>query len=317
MINFKSLSKRLLVLSLLLLLLFMLVPLTAAQETESQPAIQQMRVQILPEYDDPRVLVILQGRLDAPDGSYNGPVTFRIPSSAQINQMAVMDLELQGPRALPYETQIDPTDSSWQLVTYTLTNPHFFYEYYDVSPGTGSQKQFTFTLKSPVDVEVLSVEIQQPLKADNFSVEPETVVTRSDPSGFTYWQMPERSAGADEAVEYLVRYTKSDPNPSIVRETAVLESASETAPATTNDPNAPPLSWIGLTVIGAAFIIGAGFIRYRIRANKDESIIEAQPTTEPMDVGMTAVQPRFCTHCGQPLPPKARFCPYCGEGVRR
>jgi hypothetical protein len=156
-----------------------------AQENETQPAIQQMRVQVLPEYDDPRILVIAQGRLDIPEGSYNGPVTFRIPAEAQINQMAVLDLELGGPQFQPFETQIDPDDSAWMLVTYTLTNPHFFYEYYYPLPSSGSQKQFTFSLKSTVDIGALSIEIQQPLQADPFTLEPPSSTSRSDTAGFT------------------------------------------------------------------------------------------------------------------------------------
>lgn len=315
-----------------LLLSLLSVHNAAAQENDSQPAIQQMRVQILPEYDDPRVLVVAQGRLDVPSGIYNGPITFRIPAGAQINQMAVMDLELGGPQFQDYDSEIDPLNPAWQLVTYTLNNPHFFYEYYYDLPGSGSQKQFTFSLNSLEAIEVLTMEVQQPLKAESFSLEPEAATSREDTAGFTYWQLPDRAVAEGEAVEVLVRYTKSDPNPSVARQTGVAGETADSNP-TISTVEADPVSnsWIGLTIIGVAFVIGLGFMRYRIRPKQEPvprtrsaAAVPATPdiTVSPQEIEPTSLspsqstQPQFCTQCGQSLSPNARFCPYCGEGVK-
>ena len=121
----------------------------AQASTAEDPAIQQLRVQVLPEYDDPRVLVVVQGRLSAPGTAFPLPVTFRLPVDAQINQMASMDMLTRGTVSLPYDVQPDPEDPRWSLVTYTLDNAHFFYEYYYQPIEGQMEKQFAFTFSSP------------------------------------------------------------------------------------------------------------------------------------------------------------------------
>ena len=100
-------------------------PAEAPVGTELQ--IQQMRIQIMPEFDDPRVLVIVQGRLAAPAVDLSQPITFRLPRSAQINQMATMNMntggdlmhQVTGPHAMNYDRYLrelkrrfDPANAS-------------------------------------------------------------------------------------------------------------------------------------------------------------------------------------------------------------
>jgi hypothetical protein len=306
------------------------------------PTIQQMRLQVFPEYDDPRVLVIAQGRLAAPDGTFNGPVTFRLPAGAQINQMAVLDLTLGSPQFQPFETRPDPTDPAWMLVTYTLTNPHFFYEYYYNSLAGGSQKQFTFAFKSVSDIEILTLEIQQPLKAEAFILEPPALNSRNDPSGFTYWQYEERPVAAGEEVSFVTRYTKTDPSPSVanpsVANPSVGTAGQEAAPETAGSDTLSDSSWVGLTIIGIVVVIAFGFARHRWQpARPGRTAGAGVPTPGP--ASNPALSPgtissdwagerpeerpevrreaRFCTGCGQDLPSHAGFCPYCGKEVRK
>ena len=122
-----------------------------AQEELPRPGdlrIQQMRVQVMPEFDDPRVLVIVQGRLAAGANDFPVTITFRLPQGAQINQMATVNMQSAGTTLMPYETQADPADARWQLVSYSLDGAHFFYEYY-YDPIVGDvDKAFTYTLRS-------------------------------------------------------------------------------------------------------------------------------------------------------------------------
>ena len=305
----------------LLLLFLTLIPTNTvvAQENESQPAVQQMRLQILPEYDDPRVLVIAQGRLDVSSGAYDGPITFRLPAGVQINQMAVLDLELGGPVSLPFETEPDPEDTAWMLVTYTLTNPHFFFEYYTAMPSSGSQKQFSFVLKPYQDIATLSMEVQQPLKAEAFTLEPAANTSRSDTAGFTFWQYPDQALAKDEERQIQTRYTKTDPNPSVVRqgETAVqTTTAQPTAEAQDLEVSS---TVVGVALGGIVLVVAVGFFRHRIRPRlaQPAAVTTAARRESPPVVVTDSGQARFCTNCGQPLPGSAKFCPYCGSGVRR
>ena len=93
------------------------VPTVWAQELPSPDAlrIQQMRVQVMPEFDDPRVLVMVQGRVSAVEG-FPVKVTFCVPAGAQINQMATVNMESAGTTMAAYETQADPGESSRRQV---------------------------------------------------------------------------------------------------------------------------------------------------------------------------------------------------------
>ena len=124
--------------------------------------IQQLRVQVMPEFDDPRVLVIVQGRLAASVNDFPVTITFRLPQGAQINQMATVNMESAGTTMKPYETQPDPADARWQLVSYSLDGAHFLDEYY-YDPIIGIvDKAFTYTLNSYHPVDDASVRSRSP-----------------------------------------------------------------------------------------------------------------------------------------------------------
>jgi hypothetical protein len=51
----------------------------------------------------------------------------------------------------------------------------------------------------------------------------------------------------------------------------------------------------------------------------DASRIPVEPIgarTPPSGAHTPSAAPKFCTHCGKPLPPSARFCPNCGTPVK-
>ncbi|MCI0394774.1 MAG: zinc ribbon domain-containing protein [Chloroflexi bacterium] len=285
---------------------------SAAQEPSgAEPSIQQLRVQILPEYDDPRVLVIIQGRLATNGSTFSGPVTFRLPAGAQINQMAVLDLEQGAPQPQPFDTRSDPVDASWMLVTYTLTNPHFFYEYY-YDPILGSEdKQLPFVFSTLQVIEELLIEIQQPLAATNFTLEPPGDLSRTDSSGFTYYRYQSGLQPAGAELTFQARYTKTDPAPSVSRQ--AISSPAQQAPAAGQaaTPGTTPLWAAGLVAVvvvtGLASLVG-----YRQRSRR---------VAEGADPGRLAPaatpgQAHFCTQCGYQLPEAAHFCPACGAAVR-
>lgn len=316
---------RLNALFILFLLFLALLPMgtAAAQEDNGQPAVQQMKVQILPEYDDPRILVIAQGRLNVASGTYNGPITFRLPAEAQINQMAVLNLDLGGPESLRFESEPDPNDPAWMLVTYTLTNPHFFFEYYYPLPSSGSQKQFSFVLNPYQDIQTLSMEIQEPLKAESFTLEPAAATSRSDNGGFTFWQYPDRAVKQGEEVRIQTRYTKTDPNPSVAREGETADQ-----PGTSNENAAAPptvdvpTTGLGITLIGVVLVVALWFLRHRIRPSEAPpaapvtAVTKAERNIQPVVV-MESGQAQFCTNCGHSVGSRVNYCPYCGTKVRR
>ena len=118
-------------------------------------------------------------------------ITFRLPQRAQINQMATVNMQSAGTTIMPYESQPDPTDARWQLVTYNLDGAHFFYEYYYETIIGNVDKEFTYTLNSYHPVDDASVEIQEPKAAEGFSTSPQAAATRLDQNLRLYYhQIP-------------------------------------------------------------------------------------------------------------------------------
>ena len=289
---------------LLLLMLFWLRPVTA----QTDITIQQLRVQVMPEFDDPRLLVIIQGRLNAPADSFPRPVTFLIPRGAQINQMATMNVTTGETVPQAYNALPSPTDDRWTEVTYTLDSAHFFYEYYGEAPAGTTNKQFNWQFTTPFPITDLLIEIQQPLKATNFTLEPAAPTTRLDSQfGFTYHQFAVGPLAADEAWVVQATYQKSDPAPSISRDQlnntgqmATISSPIETTTAPAGTTPTPLTTATGLLagVVGLAIIFRLVWLRRQVQPLPSQSS-----------------SAKFCPYCGTPLKENGNFCHVCGNGV--
>ncbi len=290
--------------------------LPPASETGTDPDIQQLRIQVMPEFDDPRVLVIIQGRLAASDTTFPVPVTFRVPRGAQINQMAVMDVATGATAPQSFDARPDPDDARWSLVTYTLDNAHFFYEYYYDPLAGGADKQFTYTFSSPQRVMELLLEVQQPLAATDFTLDPLPTIARFDEAlGFTYHQFSVGALAAGEEMAVDVSYTKTDSMPSVSREEVIAMQMPEAPPempvtAGTGEANGAMPAWL-LVLLGAVILISVGgIIWYRSQPGRVSPVPVAERATKAPKVAPSVTG--FCSVCGATFKPDARYCHVCG-----
>jgi hypothetical protein len=295
-------------------------PVPPADEPAVDLGIQQLRIQVMPEFDDPRVLVIVQGRLTASDTSFPLPVTFRVPRGAQINQMAVMNVSTGATTSQTFDAQPDPDDPRWSRVTYTLDNAHFFYEYYYDPLEGETDKQFTYTFSSLQPVGDLLLEVQQPLTAADFTSDPPPTIARFDEAlGFTYHQFNVGALAADEDMAVTVHYTKTDPEPSLSREQVMQmqgggEPAEMPVATVSNHTTGNTVSvWVYVLLGAVALIVVSAFVWKR-----------AQPATVPAKAAVPRASAppaanstsEFCTQCGATLKPNARFCHVCGTACK-
>ncbi len=271
-----------------------------APQTDLQ--IQLLRVQVMPEFDNPRVLVVVQGRM-ADSTSLPATVTFRLPMGASINQMAVMNMD-GGTIAQDYEALPDAVDPRWLAVSYTLTNAHFFYEYYYDPLGSDANKEFSFALNSLYPVGDLLLEVQEPARASDFGLEPRPASLRVDSSlGLTYHQLLVGQVAAGEDVEVAVRYSKADATPSLSwQQVMALEDAQApvlvaqpagTAQAADSGATLAMLAGAGLALL----VLGVAYAAWR--------------SPRPLPAGERSPA-RACPVCGTPLRAGALFCFSCG-----
>jgi hypothetical protein len=268
-----------------------------------------MRVQVLPEFDDPRVLVMVQGRVEAYEQQYPLRITFRVPVGAQINQMATVNMESSGATREEYEVQVDPEHARWELVSYELSGAHFFYEYY-YNPIVGEQeKAFTYVLNSYHAVGKATVEIQEPKGAEGFRTTPEAASSRVDPTlRLTYHQIEVGALRAGEERSIGVNYRKVASEPSLTWEQVMALQAGNRPPEVTvgeSEGEAWPIAMEIVVFVGGALLVLVGvFVGYRLRQG-DAGEGEAKAN---------------CRLCGTGLKAGASYCHQCGamavEGTR-
>ena len=291
-------------------------PAPPTSESSADLSIQRLRIQVMPEFDDPRVLVIIQGRLAVPNTAFPLSATFRVPRGAQINQMATMDMATGVTAPQSFDAQPDSKDSRWSFVTYTLNGAHFFYEYY-YNPLIGeTDKQFTFTFISPQHVEDLLLEVQQPLAATNFTLDPPATVARFDEAmSFTYHQFNIGALAAGEETSVTANYTKTDPEPSLTREEvmAMMGNVPPETPPTVEASRARSTVPTWVFVLGGVILAAAGGYIVWHRAQSGSAFqIPMTPEAKTPEPPQASESPGLCSQCGATLKASARFCHVCG-----
>jgi hypothetical protein len=288
----------------------------SAVEQQGLPKILHLRLQVMPEFDDPRVLVIGQGRLAGGEASAPWVVSFWIPAGAQVNLISGMHSMEAEMVSQPYTLQPDPERPGWALLSSQLDSPHFFYEYYyaglDSEPTSPHKKSFEFNFRSPHEVERLSLELQQPRRSSQYTSNPAAASNRQDDRyGLTYHLIDGGSLPAGQPYFVRVSYTRSDPSPSVSRQVAPASSglAMDPPAKVRIDPGLGAQEvfrfWVGgamLLLIGLAVSMASTILTRRSRFKLAAGMQAEQLHTQGC-----------CTSCGQPQRSGALYCYSCGS----
>lgn len=271
----------------------------------------QLKISIWPEYDQPTVLVMLDGTL-ADATNLPREVSVLIPSSASL---LVTTFENQdGTLAAEQQSKAVNQGDGYTRVTYTLKTPKYHVEYYDNLLRGSPDKVMDFAFKAVAPIDQVTVEIQQPLKASNFSVNLPSPSMRDD-NGFKLYSSPFANVAGGQTLTAQVKYTKTDPNPSVVPTVAPAS-----VPSTTPAASAPSM-WSNVFLIVAlvllALVAVLGFIILQQRARRPVSVMAGSRSGSRKQARRQAAARRaFCTECGSALGPEDNFCPKCGAPRR-
>lgn len=285
-------------------------PETAAA---TSPRAAYMDVEIWPEYDDPRVLLIYEGRL-ADSTAVPANFSFVVPAGAQPHMVGGIAAD-GGHVHAEYQTR--EREDGRVEIDYRLEVPTFYMElYYDPFTG-GDQRSFTYTVIPTSDVDSLAVSVQHPRRAQDFRVSPVTQETGQDRNGFDYSILRFGAVAAGTPRAVMVEYRKTDRAPSVTPQ--------QPATATTSRSGPSRHDWLVYLV---AFVlvasVGAGLYPF-VQAWRERRR-PARPPAERHSGGPVAERglaslaekraQRFCTHCGEELMKGARYCGMCGEPTR-
>ena len=289
----------------------------AQPETESNASAQsnglritRLQLSVWPEYDDPRVLLIMRGEL-APGIPFPTQVNLPVPPNAEIIGAGMIS-ELGELLLHPHRVVSGDTSQTLEI---TLPSRRFFAElYYDPFETSGDTKRFSYTFRAPYPIDQLDVDVQQPYTASDFVIEPPAMAQESEGRDTTYHRFLYRDMAPGQEETFAVSYVKTDAQPSVVK---------------TDDPQADGVDHKGpqdrkfiysavLAGVIAAYVLGTLlWVAYRRRR---APFLAAKPATLPMaapptPTPATPVTNNFCSQCGRALNTDYAFCPGCGHAI--
>lgn len=303
-------------------LLLSVAPLLPAG-AQNSPVIQQAELRLWPEYDDPGLLVIFSGSF-ASGTTFPLQVAFPIPSGAR-NVQATFKDESGTLISRPFEVK------DGQL-SYDLPSPDFHFEYYLDRAPSGNQRTLSYALDAPYPIQSLSVAVQQPARATDFTLTPAAEASQQGSDGLTYHVLSRQNVVAGETIDLVLNYTKPDteltaPQLAVTKSDAPVQS--DAAQTTTGSRSSAWLPWL---LIGLGVVLLAGSLTYWILSQRGNAVPSlsasgrtacasrsaperVRPGAPPLTAGAQK-RAAFCTHCGQPLDPDDRFCSQCGTPRR-
>jgi hypothetical protein len=290
----------------------------------------RLRLSIWPEYDDLRVLIMLRGEM-TPRQAFPTSIALPIPKGAEIIGAGMIseqnELLLHPHQVLPGDTQ-----DTLQL---NLPVPRFFVEfYYNPFTTSGPEKRFVYPALTPYPIQLFEVDIQQPLKATAFKLDPSPMERMTDNQGFTYHQFTYRDVGKEESRTFTIAYTKTATTPSVSKQQPTPQP---TEKARTRSDN----TLVVLSIFAGAILLFAGCAWLLQRSQRQRMPTTSAPApsvsmsdtllgllrddalpqeTETADVPPVLQQTRainFCANCGRKLLPDDRFCSGCGKPIKR
>jgi hypothetical protein len=286
-------------------------PAQAEAEPPADLRIARLQLSIWPEYDDPRVLIIIRGEL-APGVAYPTHVTLPIPKGAELIGAGMIS-ELG--ELLLHPHRVIPGDASDSLEI-TLPSPGFFAElYFDPFEASGDAKRFGYTFEAPYPINQFDVDIQKPYTASEFGTEPPAMAQETEGRDTTYHRFAYRDVAAGQPTTFTVSYVKTDPQPSVPKAGSPPAADSPAA----RGPQDRLLIYFGILAgVTAAYVLGTLlWIAYRRRRAAPTS-----PETQPLPLTAPSVPPpaapaaaNFCSHCGRALDADYAFCPGCGHAA--
>lgn len=181
-------------------------------------SIGRMKVSIMPEYDDPSVLAIYDGRFEEVS-SYPIKTSFFIPKGSVISDACSLSHEGQHFCQL-YKTI---NRGNYDEVSLLLPYPNFYLSFHTPQLDVKvEKKEIDYQIKANHPIKTMEIDIQQPLRSTAFNILPpeNAAVSQKDDSisvikGFSHFIYKLENIAINQETTFRINYIKSDPNPSV------------------------------------------------------------------------------------------------------
>ena len=283
-----------------------LFALTSSPGAASAPHVTTMSVSVMPEYDQPRVLVSMQGTLEGVTAPR--PLSMRLPADAEIGHACTLEPPDDSHVCQPFTTQ---AEGDSLVLNYETTYPNFYVEYRYGSVQGAGDRAFDFAFWPPFPVDSLDLWVQEPAGASDFVVSPFTTKTvegnGSRQYGYTF-----EDVSTDQPVSLRFTYARATDEPSV--------QPSE-PPKATKELGGWDHKKIGMVlgVVGGLVLAVIVFASVSGRRRLASAQVAATPTRVPRqaprpDPALPATV--FFGRCGTRQSREGRFCSQCGRELR-
>lgn len=197
-------------------------------------SIGRMKVAIMPEYDDPSVLAIYDGRFEDVS-SYPIKTSFLIPKGSVISDACSLSHEGQHFCQLYRTTNRGEHDEVSLLLPY----PNFYLSFHTPRFDTKvERKEFNYLIKANHSIKTMEIDIQQPLRSTAFNISPpksaamsEKLGTISAIKGFNHFTYKLEGISKGQESAFKIDYIKNDPKPSVdIKYTSMKNPPTQSAP---------------------------------------------------------------------------------------
>lgn len=293
------------------------------QAQESSPDLELLAIELWPDYDDARVLVLFTGTLNAA-AALPATLTLPLPPGADVHAVA----RISADNVMVDDIAFEVNEES---VTLTTPDSRFRVEYYLPYEADGEERTFEATWTFPFGITSAVLDVQQPAAATDFTVSPAApnIVTGAD--GLTYHRSPGRTVVAGQPLQVAINY--SLPGGQLTQSLLQQNTpATESEPVVTTEPAASPTSSSNLPLILAGIgglIISGTLIWQGLRERSQQQEKKKQGirrTTRPAhgagpkrtapSVPANGETAQFCHECGREAHAEDRFCRHCGTPLK-
>jgi zinc-ribbon domain len=276
-----------------------------AQNTETMGSVS---VEILPEYDQPAVLVIYHISLSS---RTTLPATFnlRIPAGAEVSAVAVSD-PVKGLLNSPYERSVQ---GSWATLKITANFPDIQVEYYGTLDKNGTSRHIVYEWPGDYAVDGFTVALQQPVGATNLVIYPTLLKSSARQDGFTYFASTSQPLPAGQSYTLTVDYQKpTDALSTTGLPVQPVQPLTVATPGRITVRGALPWVLAGLGAILIVVGIVGGFLIWK-SGTRNLPTLGRHPPQPTMKEAPNLV---YCPKCGKRAQPGDVFCRTCGTRIQ-
>jgi hypothetical protein len=282
---------------------------------QGQIDLEKLEIVLWPEFDSPEMLVIY--RITLPETT-ELPVWVSVPIPREVEEPhAVAIADAAGETFLtPYTIQ---ESGEWSIVTLEASTTEVRVEYYAALEIDGDRRAFAFEWPGGYEVGEFGYEFQQPVGADEPTIDPAPDESGLGLYGLTYYAASLGALTADATAHIEVSYARDQSKLSadLIQQVPPLSRPDATTGETPEIGEV--LRLFGALLLGVLLAVG-GFMLVRVlQARKEGPGQRPKQRTRRRTVAKDHLDTAtvFCHACGRQAGASDRYCRSCGSQLRR